>query len=280
MGGETLRVLTLNCWNISAPFEARLSLIRAGIQSLKPDLIGLQEIVVMSTSFDQGHEILDGLGYHRVFGPAFRWSDLDPLLPFDCEQEQTNAFGNLVASRWPIRRSEVRALPSIESGEARSILATTIDAPFGPLAFAATHLNWKLHHGYIRERQVVAVADFIEEWAAGSAFPPILVGDLNAEPDATEIRFLCGLTSLSGRSIYFQDAWRVAGHGGPGLTWDNANPYAAAQYETSRRIDYILVGEADRSGRGRIESARVVMNEPVDGVFPSDHFGVLAEIRC
>ena len=55
--------------------------------------------------------------------------------------------------------------------------------------------------------------------SAGTAMPPILCGDFNAEPDSDEIRFLCSLTALDGRTTFFQDAWRVAGDG-PGHTQD------------------------------------------------------------
>jgi endonuclease/exonuclease/phosphatase family metal-dependent hydrolase len=125
---------------------------------------------------------------------------------------------------------------------------------------------------------VLALARFVEGWARGSVVPPLLVGDMNAEPDSTEIRFLCGLQSIDGYSTYFQDAWRIAGDGGPGYTWDNRNTYAAYMFEPNRRIDYIFVGLADMQGRGRIRSVRVVMNERSDRAFPSDHFGVLAEV--
>jgi endonuclease/exonuclease/phosphatase family metal-dependent hydrolase len=273
-----LRVLTLNCWNVSEPYAGRMALIRAGITALQPDLIGLQEIVVRRDGFDQGAQILDGLGYHCVYGPTFRWADHGAILPHDLDGD---AFGNLLAARWPIRRSAVRPLPGAETGERRSAVAACVEAPCGTIPFMTTHLNWKFHHGAVRERQAVVVADFMHEWAHGTDFPPILVGDLNAEPDSSEVRFLCGRTSLDGRSTYFQDAWCVAGDGGRGVTWDNRNPFAALAYEPDRRIDYILVGLADsvRNGRGWVESARLVLHEPTDGVFPSDHFGILAEIR-
>jgi endonuclease/exonuclease/phosphatase family metal-dependent hydrolase len=275
---HTLRVLTLNCWNVSEPFVARMSLIRAAIAALQPDLIGLQEIVVRRDGFDQGALILDGLGYERAYGAAFRWSDTGAVLPFYADGD---AFGNLVASRWPIERRVVRALPGAETGELRTALGVIIKAPFATIPLITTHFHWKFDHGAVRERQAVAVAEFMREWARGTDFPPLLIGDLNAEPDSTEIRFLCGLTSLDGRSTYFQDAWRVAGDGGPGFTWSNRNPYAAMMFEPDRRIDYILVGLADalRNGRGWIERAAVGLSEPTDGVFPSDHFGVFADVR-
>jgi endonuclease/exonuclease/phosphatase family metal-dependent hydrolase len=270
-----LRVLTLNCWNVSAPFDERMALIRAGVQALQPDVIGLQEIVVRRDGFDQGDLILRDLGYTSVYGAAFRWNDAGAVLPFDRDGD---AFGNLIASRWPIRDYEVRELPGADSGERRSVIRALLDTPCGTVAFANTHLNWKLHHGHIRERQVVAVADFVEQLAGQASLPPILVGDLNAEPDAAEIRFLCGLQALSGRSTYFQDAWRVAGNGDPGYTWDNRNSFAVYEADPNRRIDYVLVGKAEMNRRGWIESVRIVMDEAHNDVFPSDHFGLLAEI--
>jgi endonuclease/exonuclease/phosphatase family metal-dependent hydrolase len=275
MSHSTLRVLTLNCWNISEPFAERAALIRAGIAALQPDLIGLQEIIVRRDGLDEGAVLLDGLGYHRVFGPAFRW-DATGIAPLDGDAD---AFGNLIASRWPIRRHAVEALPGTETAEYRCAVAALIDAPFGSVPFVTTHLNWKFHHGAVRERQVVALADFTNQWAKGARFPPILAGDMNADPDSNEIRFLCGLAAIVGRSTYFQDAWRIAGDGTPGYTWDNRNRFAAMMFEPNRRIDYLFVGLANTAGRGWIDSVRVTMTEPHGEVFPSDHFGIVADVR-
>jgi endonuclease/exonuclease/phosphatase family metal-dependent hydrolase len=272
----SLRVLTLNCWNVSEPFEARMTLIRAGIAAADPDLIGLQEIIVRRDGFDQAAQILEELGYHWAFGAAFRFGDTADTQPHDAPGD---GFGNVVASRWPLREVEVRALPGQETGERRSAIATFVEAPHGPIPFVSTHLNWKLHHGFVRERQALALADFVAERSKGIEFPPIVVGDLNADPDSNEVRFLCGLAALEGRSAYLQDAWRVAGDGGPGYTWDNRNPYAALNFEPNRRIDYVLVGQARLSGQGFVEAAQIAMDRSRDGVFPSDHFGLLATVR-
>jgi endonuclease/exonuclease/phosphatase family metal-dependent hydrolase len=272
-----LRVATLNCWNISPPFEERMALVRTELAALAPDVVGLQEIVVRGDGFDQAAVITEGLGYTHVFGAATRW-DGTGWLPLD--RRDGDALGNAVASRWPIRETMAYQLPGTETGETRSLVATRIETPDGVVPFFTTHLNWRLHHGCVRERQVVAVADVVQRVAAGAGLPPIVVGDMNAEPDATEIRFLCGLASLGGRSVYFQDAWRIAGDGGPGHTWDNRNPFAAFSFEPDRRIDYVLVGEPDpQDGRGRVERARLAFTEPVGGVFPSDHFGLVVDVR-
>jgi endonuclease/exonuclease/phosphatase family metal-dependent hydrolase len=272
----SLRVVTLNCWNIASPFEERMALIREGVERLQPDVIGLQEVIVRRDGFHQGEILLAGLGYEILYGAATRWTEAESLLPHDADGD---AFGNLIASRYPIVASRLRELPGVETGERRTALAAHIRTPWGIVPFVTTHLNWKLNHGWVREHQVVALAELIEEWRAELELPAIAVGDFNAEPEANEIRFFCGLASLAGRSTCLYDAWRVAGDGGPGYTWDNRNRFARYSNEPNRRIDYVFVSPADAHGRGLIERAALVFNEPRGDVYASDHFGVLAEVK-
>lgn len=270
----TLRVLTLNAWNVSEPFAERMAVARAGIAALAPDVIGLQEIIVRRDGFDQAALLLDGLGYEWVFAPAFRWDDLGRGVPVESDGD---AFGNVIASRWPIVAHARRGLPGDETGERRCAVAAHIETPRGTLAFGCTHLNWRFDHGIVRERQVAALDGFMSEWREGLELPPIIVGDLNAEPGSTEIRYLTGLAALDGHSTYYQDAWAVAGNG-PGYTWDNRNPFAAMMFEPNRRIDYVLVGLADIRGRGWIERVSLAFDHPAGDAFASDHFGVVADV--
>jgi endonuclease/exonuclease/phosphatase family metal-dependent hydrolase len=143
-----------------------------------------------------------------------------------------------------------------------------------------THLAWKFHHGFVRERQVAALAEVIKRELPISeeVLPPVIVGDFNARPDATEIRFLSGLHALDGESIFLADCFDEVGEG-PGFTFDaSRNPFAAVTHEAPRRIDYVFVRGPDKHGRGKPLSARVVLEEVVDGVTASDHYGVVAEI--
>ena len=50
-------------------------------------------------------------------------------------------------------------------------------------------------------------------------------------------------------------------------------------FEPDRRIDYIFTGWPVRNGIGQLLSCRVVCDDERDGVWPSDHFGVYAELR-
>ena len=46
-----------------------------------------------------------------------------------------------------------------------------------------------------------------------------------------------------------------------------------------RRIDYVFTGWRKAGGAGHPVGCRLAGNEPVDGVWPSDHFAVVAELR-
>jgi endonuclease/exonuclease/phosphatase family metal-dependent hydrolase len=111
-------------------------------------------------------------------------------------------------------------------------------------------------------------------------FPPVVTGDLNAEPDADELRLLGGHKTapvVPGQILV--DAWSYADPRTPGWTWDRRNPYVAATGEPSARIDYVLVGLPTASGAGQVRSLRRIGDQPVNGVWPSDHAGVLAELQ-
>ena len=157
-------------------------------------------------------------------------------------------------------------------------LFAEIDGPRGALSVFSTHLNWRYEHSHIRQRQVADLARFADGMRPWT-FPPIVCGDFNAEPASEEIRMLKGLTACPVEGLVFHDAWACAGGDGPGYTWDNANPYVVAEFEPDRRIDYILAGMPKARGAGQVVECRVTGNEPVDGVWPSDHHALLAELR-
>ena len=194
--------------------------------------------------------------------------------------------GTAVATRWP---HQVRAVLENRMADARDIhwwtLAVSVAVPeMGEQLFIAPTTPWRLDAEAARECQAIDITDLDDRHR--TALPTIIAGDLNASPEAASIRYLSGLQTLNGRSAHYHDAWMVAGDG-PGHTWTVENPVAAAELERvigqaghRRRIDYVFVGSAHAHPRvrSRIAAARLVADRPVDGVWLSDHAGVLVDL--
>jgi endonuclease/exonuclease/phosphatase family metal-dependent hydrolase len=145
-----------------------------------------------------------------------------------------------------------------------------------------THLSYRQHEGRLREDQVLVLDGEVTSRAPGLEQPQVLMGDFNTVPEADEIRWLCGMTTLAERRVFYQDAWATVRAGEPGITWARENSYRSRMgwLRPDRRIDYIFVTAPRRDGRGQILDARVVFDAADGaGVYPSDHFGVLADVR-
>jgi endonuclease/exonuclease/phosphatase family metal-dependent hydrolase len=271
-----LRILTINVQN-DAGDPRRQALLNRELRRLEPDLVALQE-VLHDTDRSQLDALLDGTGLHGT-----HQAQVMAYTPLFADRYG----GSAVATRWPHRVVEVLDLRLAEASDVPwCTLAVSVPLPGGGDAlFIATSLIWRLDAESVRERQAVALTDL--EARHRTALPSIIAGDFNAAPDATSIRYLTGRQAIGGRSVHYHDAWEVAGEG-PGYTWTVDNPQARAeidqivrQPEHRRRIDYVFVGSwhAHPDAHCRIDAAGLAFDQPSDGLWPSDHFGVLVDVE-
>ncbi len=259
-----VRVASWNLWGRWGPWEARQEPIRRTLADIDADVVGLQEVWA-EDGRTQAAMLADAFGFHSAYGSRLDLPDFH--------------LGIGILSRWPIVGVEKRPLPAAdEPDECRLVLRADIDGPRGPFQVFTTHLNWRFDHSHVRQEQVREIARFIAA-SPRRTYPPILCGDLNATPDADEIRMLTGRTRVPSRRLVFHDAWEVAGDGSPGFTWENSNPFAARDLEPDRRIDYVLAGWPKPGGAGQVVAARVAGRAPVGGVHPSDHAAIVADLR-
>jgi endonuclease/exonuclease/phosphatase family metal-dependent hydrolase len=165
--------------------------------------------------------------------------DLEPLEPGQPRRQ----YGTAVLSRYPIVHWRNTYLPVYPGQEQRGLVEATVFARGRFVRIANTHLT----HNNNAERQ--EQADKVVELLAGSRRPTVLAGDLNATPDAPEIKTLTAV---------LKDGWDEAGEG-PGYTYDAVNP--------TKRIDYLL----------HTSSLRTKEIEVLD-TQASDHLPVLARM--
>jgi endonuclease/exonuclease/phosphatase family metal-dependent hydrolase len=264
-----VRVMTWNVWWRFGPWAERQPAILETIRSADPDVLCLQEVWETRDGDSQPQKLAAALGYEMAHGAGLGL-DLAP-----------ESLGNAILSRWPITSFEVRPLPAPHDlDELRVVIRADIAGPRGSLEVFCTHLNWRVDQSHVRRMQLGAVCEFIAETKSTRSYPPVLCGDLNAEPTSDEIRMLTGLAQPPVPKLVFFDTWRSVGDGGPGYTWSHDNPFTALDPDPrNARIDYVLSGWPRDDFAGEPVSCCVVGDEPIDGVQPSDHYGVVAELR-
>jgi endonuclease/exonuclease/phosphatase family metal-dependent hydrolase len=284
-----LRIAQLNAGSLLEPdWPTRRVEIVEWLRRLAPDVVCFEEIWQSDESPNTAGWIADNvpeLGYHWKFGGAAFGTELWP--------DESLQFGSAVLSRWPIDDFDHRQLPvaSEEDPLVRSVPWELVHARTAGLDVFACHLAAAPTYARHRQQQVLAIDEQVREVRSDlellgmpaqrrDSMPPVLCGDFNAEPDSDEIRFLCGLAVLDGRTTYYQDAWRVAGDG-PGYTQDwRANTIADGANIPRKRIDYVFVGDGwFREGNaGRVLSAQLAFDEPLTGVNASDHAGLVVDV--
>jgi endonuclease/exonuclease/phosphatase family metal-dependent hydrolase len=279
-----LRVLQLNVGSLLEPhWDRRRHEILAWLDRLDPDVVCLEEI------WEDGRTENTATWLVR-HAPADRWYHVfgGHSLPETVWPDASLRFGSAVLSRWPIDAHHVELLPPDGPFPWELLHARTAG-----LDVFAVHLAAAPVQGPGRVRQVVAIDDAVRRLSdpvsvapavyggpPRESMPPIVCGDFNAEPDSDEIRFLCSLHAIDGRSTFYQDAWRMAGEG-PGYTQDwRTNPIAAGMNINRKRIDYVFVGDPflRAGGAGRVLRAELACHEPLTGILASDHVGVVVDV--
>lgn len=245
----TVRVMTYNVHaGLDADNRFNLPGIAEVIRASGADIVGLQEVDVhwgaRSDSEDEARWLAQELGMTSFFAPIY---SLDPLEPGQPRRE----FGLAILSRYPIIAAENHEITRLSTQTATPTPApapgfpeVTINVQGAKVRVYDTHLDFRSDPA-VRRMQVDDMLAII----AGDPEPRLLLGDLNAPPDAPE---------LSRLWEEFDDAWRRSGDGA-GYTYSATNPV--------KRIDYILVSPAVP-----VNSVEVI------ATLASDHRPVVADI--
>jgi len=276
-GAGMVRVATLNLWGRRGEWDGRRRVLAEGFRKLKPDLVAFQEAVVRD-GYDQVTDIL-GPGYHlahqteREYG---RGGDIE------------DGQGISIASRWPLGEvwePDLNVTPRTEDFACGAVIAEVyVPEPVGPLLFVNHLPNWQLTFEHERELQTAIVGRLVEEITEEhSPHHVILASDLDATPEAASVRFWRGLQSLGGLSVCYRDAWGSTHPGEPGHSFTAENPLVTAEnwdweLETGRRIDHIFVRCSAHGPTLDIQTCERIFDEPVNGVWASDHFGFCADL--
>jgi endonuclease/exonuclease/phosphatase family metal-dependent hydrolase len=253
-----LRVLTFNIWNISAPFAPRMAELTAGLKSLAPDIVCLQEVSPDPRDGRlQSESLAEHCGFaHHRFSLTGHWENRNE--------------GLAILSRHPIAGTAVAPLPEFPGDRARQVLfaKVVVETAAGsrPLLVANTHLAYAVNMTAERKAQVFALNRAIDEYRRRfDATSVVVCGDFNDQPPSPAIADM-----LAGGTRF--DAFAACHPGADGHTFTSRNPHVDGARWPDWRVDYIF-GE----GELRPVDCRVVFDGETRGI-ASDHFGVLATL--
>ena len=267
MGAQGVRVVTLNVLAREyADGASRERLVQRRLAELEPDVVALQE-VTRTADLDQAVALLG-----------------QDMTVIDSPEPSPDGVGACVATRWPVEGVhllDLHLVPETDGLPWASAVAVEVAAPFGPLLVVHHKPNWQLDREWVRERQAVATARFVHELIEQRPAPVIVLGDFDAGPDAASMRFWTGRQSLDGWGVRYEDAWEVHHPDEPGHTFSPANPLVRdgdMPLERGRRIDHILVRSGTHGPLLDVADCALLLDEPVDGIWASDHFGLVADL--
>ena len=243
-----LSVVTLNIWHDQQDWPARLNLIVEEMDSLRPDIILLQEVLQNPDLPNQAGTIAYRLGYEDYH-----------FVSFD-DENAPKRYGNAILSRYPIVERGMRKLEP--HTDYRVAAYARLDVDGRPVSVYSTHLHHTAEGSEIRRTQINDFLRFVDDTRAGA--PVIIGGDFNARADAPEMALISARYSDT-----FEWAARLAQEEPASVT--TLNP---ATGHEPRRIDYIYA-----SAELEPVAADIVFDRPGPGdLWPSDHFGVLARV--
>jgi endonuclease/exonuclease/phosphatase family metal-dependent hydrolase len=171
-------------------------------------------------------------------------------------------YGNAILTRHPVLRTGGKNLAPLD--DYRTVAHVRIDYRGRVVDVYDTHLHHTPQGGSIRARQIRDLLAFIDSTRADGAV--VLAGDFNAELGTREMRLL---------ATGFVDAFRSL-H--PSATRAQAATFNPNMGGDPGAIDHIFVSKVART-RMRPLACDVIFRSPgPDGVWASDHFGVVARL--
>ncbi|MEK9162987.1 MAG: endonuclease/exonuclease/phosphatase family protein [Chloroflexota bacterium] len=258
------KVLTLNLLNDLSRWDERKNLIAQGVNDLQPDLIALQEVKL---PLNTAQWLADHIGGYTVH-----------LCPKTGKAK--NREGIAILSRLPVEGEAYLDLQ--RQGRVAQYIRLKINDR--RLIFANTHLYWEPGESKERMKQVERLLEWLRTTPADAA---IVVGDFNGEPDQLSIKrmrkqftsayqashgkepdYTCP-TPLTSKRNLIEETARSVRHAFLNLKTNRALHWRGT-------LDYIFVNDGVN-----VKACDVVLNKPAPHdptLYPSDHFGLMAEL--
>ncbi len=239
--------MTLNTWGNSGPYLERWDFLLEELKIHCPDILFLQE----------------------VFNPTLA-QKIKELFSYQHLLSSYEA-GLVLISRFPIFENQTLKYKTVSPYEQqdRQALLAGFELKGKKILTVNTHLAWRTKDKYIRLQQVQELLQSI----VSKGYPALLVGDFN------DVRGSSAINEIENAG--YVDLCSLLHPGKQIITWDNQNLFIQTHSVKfpDRQIDFLFLHKK-LIEPNRVKSCEIIFNRPnQNGIYPSDHYGVLAELE-
>lgn len=238
-----LSLITLNTWKCEGEYPERLELIS-------------DELISREVDFFVGQEVYDSQLYssEKHFSDELKMSALFEKARYKqrtVHEESTLSHSGLcIWTNRTILDSAKIELPITDADGERISQVILVAYKEMQIAIVNTHLTHLKGQEELRKKQIATTIDQTK-----NLFNPdgiVFCGDFNCEKDSKEITHL------------------VSNYG-----FEDAYPTCASTHIGGRCIDHVFYYPSHRFSTQR---ASIILNEKINGILPSDHFGMYVEL--
>jgi endonuclease/exonuclease/phosphatase family metal-dependent hydrolase len=245
---SSLRVATLNIRNLADRWEERLPLLLADTAALRPDILGLQEVVypmqqdrLLAAATPDEHAIVRG------------WAGRPE-------------YGNSLLVRRPIGVGG--SAERLDLGLQRSAHRVVVRLDGAAILVTVTHLHHRVPDAALREEQVTALLAWLD--AAPPASAQLVMGDFNAAPAEPAYARMV--------AAGFRSAHAEVRGAEPAVTWPSGLQAPAMDTDGEPGcLDYVWLRGAVQATDSWLWADRPAAEDST--LYPSDHVGVAATIE-
>jgi len=253
----SLKICTLNTWKCDGRYRDRLKLMAAETARIKPDILMLQE------AFAAGEDDTAATLAAAMDGTVAAAPARDKERDFGGRTVRSTS-GLAFITTGEIVSSRAVSLPVPDADDNRISQIAEIEIGGKRLLAVATHLTHITEADSERQAEIEATLAALPDLSGYDA--ALFAGDFNCRPETPPIRWLLEESGVGAIDVCAAAGMEI-------VTRDTSSRYPPC------RIDHIFL--LDTGSPVAIDRVTRVYDtrDPTLGIFPSDHYGVMAELR-
>lgn len=254
-----MKLGSYNIWNHDTNYDTRMDLLINLIKEEKFDILVLQEV----RDEDIVNKIVQKCNYKFSYWKKY----------FDCQEGMAIFSNHEILKTWTNWDEN-------EDVHNSGLMFAQIKYNDACIGIMNVHLDYK--YASNREIEILKATEYLKNIDSDYKF---LLGDFNSPPNSSIYRYLTGNQSLNNCNTTWNDLGAVYCYRHnikPTPTLDFVNNPRWMGKESlyiPETFDFILIEEAYPKDNPKLINYRVIGKDHIDGITPSDHYGVAVDVK-